>query len=104
MRVIINLVRAILASVPNAIIFSYIQPYVRAGHEPVPDNQLYYYVLGFYLIIALLTYMFKEMSVLIHLVLLPGIICADLVLFIVSKIVPGLFGFEYPPYHLSIIV
>ena len=101
-RLLLNLVRCALATIPTFIILHYFLPVIKL-HGQIPDfNQMLLFVFGAYVIMALLGVFFESVPIIFYIFLLPGYFFADFILNIISKASPSLFGQEISKVSMAV--
>ena len=101
-RILLNLVRCALATIPTFIILYYFLPVIQLHGETPEFNQMLLIVFGAYAIMAILGVFFEEVPIIFYIFLLPGYFFADFILHYLSKSSPTLFGLVIPKVTMSV--
>ena len=101
-RLLLNLVRCALATIPTFIILHYFLHVIKLHGENPGFNQMLLFVFGAYVIMALLGVFFESVPIIFYIFLLPGYFFADFILNIISKVSPSLFGQEIPKVSMAV--
>lgn len=101
-RLLLNIVRCALATIPTFIILHYFLPVIKFHGENPSFNQMLLIVFGAYIIMALFGLFFESVPIIFYIFLLPGYFFADFILNGISKASPSLFGQEIPKVTMSV--